>query len=861
MPLDLLERDAERTRLVGLLEEVADSRRGLLAVVSGDAGTGKTSLIRDLAAAAAGPVVWGFCDNVSAPDPSAIVRDIGRGLGGAWPARLAEAPDRVAVHELVLEGLRSRDAPALLLLEDLHWADEAAQDLVRFLARRVQQSRSLVVATYRDHDASSLAGQQFLASLSSWADHRLRLGDLSLDAVRRLAAGSPMDPVLLHQRTGGNAFFVTECLASPGGAVPDSVSAAVLARADSLDPAARAVVDVVSVVPQPTELWLLDAVLAGREHAVDTAVDAGVLVPAGQSVRFRHELARLAVQEAIPPARLRSMHRRLLGALAGSTAQIDAARLSYHAREGGDADGVRRFAPAAAAAAASAGAHRAAVEHLEAALAAGGGTADAAADNLTRLADELMHVGRLADSEAMYARAAVSWRDLGDPVREGQALCARRSPLVYLGRQPEAEATVSQALDVLERVGASPALCDARTARSQLHMLARELDAAVATGSEAMALADEIGAPAGQASARIQLGVSRMMNGDVDDGRLLILEGIAIADRLGRDDLVAFGWTQLGTGAGEIHEHALAVPALERAVEVSRRREMLGWEVYSTAWLARCALVLGRWDEAAAHASQLLARPECVGIARMTALTTVALLRARRGDPAVWPALDEALAIAESTGHLQRLWPVACARAEAAWIEGRTQADELERLHEVLALAERVGYPWAVAELQQWLSRSSAQAAGPDSVMGIPLRGAEAATFWDGRGASYAAALARAESDDLDDVRAGYLTLLELGAAPVAARVAARLREAGAPVPRGSRPSSRANPFALTAREVEVAILLAGAHTNAEIADQLVISPKTVDHHVSSVLAKLGVRSRGEAAREVQRLGLARLGG
>jgi DNA-binding CsgD family transcriptional regulator len=227
----------------------------------------------------------------------------------------------------------------------------------------------------------------------------------------------------------------------------------------------------------------------------------------------------------------------------------------------------------------------------------------------------------------------------------------------------------------------------------------------------------------------------------------------------------------------------------------------------------------------------------------------------------VWDALDEALALARQTGHLQRLWPAAAARAEAAWLEGRLE-HEVSVLVEASVLADRLDYPWALGELGFWQWRAGAVATVPARAA-APFarhaqgRHAEASAAWTALGCPYEAASALADSNKADDQRSAFVAFAALEAAPMLDRVARRLRAAGEAVPRQPRAATRQTPFALTAREVDVAVLVAEGLTNAEIATRLYISTKTVDHHVSNLLAKLGVPTRRAAAREVHRLGLA----
>jgi DNA-binding CsgD family transcriptional regulator len=242
-------------------------------------------------------------------------------------------------------------------------------------------------------------------------------------------------------------------------------------------------------------------------------------------------------------------------------------------------------------------------------------------------------------------------------------------------------------------------------------------------------------------------------------------------------------------------------------------------------------------------------------------LVVLALVRARRGDPEVWPLLDEAWALAEPTQELPRLGQVAAARAEAAWLEGRPEAIVSET-EAALDLARRRRAPWPAGELACWRRRAGVReqtGVDPAEPFALELAGdcRAAARNWAALGCPYDSALALAHVDESDAMRQALTELNGLGARPAAAIVARRLRERGARgLPRGPRAATRENAAGLTARQQEVLALMSQGLRNAEIAERLVVSRKTVDHHVSAILRKLGVRTRGQAAAEAVRLGL-----
>jgi len=234
-------------------------------------------------------------------------------------------------------------------------------------------------------------------------------------------------------------------------------------------------------------------------------------------------------------------------------------------------------------------------------------------------------------------------------------------------------------------------------------------------------------------------------------------------------------------------------------------------------------------------------------------------LQARRGAPEAAATLDDALRVARATGELQRLGPVAASRAEHAWLDGdRVRA--AAAAGEVYELALSRGDPWARGELAYWLWRAGTPVRPRDDdpepyarAIAGDWRGA--AEAWGRLGFPYERADALADADDEAACVEALAVFDDFGATRAAARLRRRMREAGvARIPRGPRPASRAGPAGLTPRQREVLALIARGATNAEIAEALVITPKTVDHHVSAVLRKLGVASRREAAAAASRL-------
>ena len=344
----LLERDDGLEMLSGALDD-ARAGRGSVLLVAGEAGIGKTSLVRSFCQGLdpRTAILAGACDPLSTPRPLGPLLDLAGEHGELSDlVRLGAPPSDVfsALHD-ALAG-----QPTVLVLEDLHWADEATLDVLRLLVRRVETLPVLVVGTYRDdgldraHPVRVLLGD--LATMA--AVRRLRLDPLSADAVARLAFGHPVDPVELHRRTGGNPFFATEVLASGGTVLPANVRDAVLGRAAALDQGAMQMLEAVALTPPRAEPWLLEALAGEQIDGLDECLASGLVTVDERGVAFRHELARLAVEDATSPTRRSSLHRRILAALAcRPPGELDHARLAHHAEGAADANAVQEFAPVA----------------------------------------------------------------------------------------------------------------------------------------------------------------------------------------------------------------------------------------------------------------------------------------------------------------------------------------------------------------------------------------------------------------------------------------------------------------------------------------------------------------------------------
>jgi DNA-binding CsgD family transcriptional regulator/energy-coupling factor transporter ATP-binding protein EcfA2 len=856
----LLERERELAELAQAAREAAAGEGGLV-LVSGEAGIGKSSLIRALHGLlpANGRLLVGHCDDLGTPRALGPFRDLVGHVGTELTRALAEGGERDAVLAALRAELGWAGHPTVLVVEDVHWADEATLDVLRFLARRIAELPAVLVLTYRDdeltreHPLQPLLGQ----AAASGRVHRLPLRRLSPDAVRWLSATSRVDADEVFALTSGNPFFVTEVLAGgQGERVPATVVDAVLARVRRLDPATQEALEQLAVVPSTVERWLVEVLVAGGLAALVAAEERGLLTVSPAAVAFRHELTRRAVADSLAVARRVALNRRVLQALVGGE-DADLARIVHHAAEAGDSDAIVRHGPAAARDAAGAGAHREAAAHYRLVLRHRERFVPVElAELLEGYAVECYTIGTAEAMLAAQREAIELRRSQGDQRALGADLRWLSRMAWWAGDRAAAEQAAAEAIVVLEAAGDRRLLALALSNQSQLHMLAFRTEDCVAVGERAIALAREVGDAAILSHALTNVGSARWQLGDPVAWSLME-EGLGVALAAGEVEHACRSYALIIWDLLDDFRLDEAERKLADGIRLAEHSDHLGYLGYLQVELGRLELARAAWDEAVRAAERGLSD---LPYQRCPALVILGQVRVRQGESGGVELLRQAEGLAVELGELQRTGPVAAARAEAAWLAG-DHAAVRAIAGPAYKEASRVGYAPLQAELGYWLTKAGQAVPPPASEHPYALQAAgrwrEAAAAWQAAGCPYEHAAALAESPDPQDQLAALAELDALGAAPLGRLVRAGLRELGvAHVPRGPVGATRQHPAGLTERQVQVLGLLSQGCTNAEIADRLVVSTRTVDSHVAAVLAKLGVGTRRAAAARAADLGV-----
>ena len=858
----ILERDTELSVLANAALAAA-GRHGSVALVMGEAGIGKSSLVEALRShlPAEGRMLVGYCDDLATPRTLGPFRDLATSVGTELSRAVTDGSDRDRVFAALRAELTWPEHPTVLVVEDVHWADDATLDALRYLIRRIADLPAVLVLTYRDDELNREHPLHGLLGQASRSDHvrHLPLRRLSQRAVRELSAGSSVDAHDLFALTSGNPFFVQELLASAQGErVPPTIADAVLARVRSLDPSTQDVIEQLAVVPSALDRWLVDVLVPdtgpGRVAALTAAEQRGLLMVSTSRISFRHELTRRAIAGSLSAARLMALNQRVLAALVDHDG-YDVARIVHHAAQAGDVDAIVRYGPAAAREAARAGAHREAVAHFALVLDHEDRFPPGErAELLAQYAIECYTTGAI-DKAIEAERCAVELnRSRGDLGQLGASLRWLARMYWMAGDRANGEYAGREAVEVLERAGDSRLLALALSNESQLCVLAYRAAEGIAYGERAVALAREVGDAAITSHALTNIGIARWHLGD-PAGQPTIEEALRVALEAGEVEDACRAYINLAWSLLDWCRLDEAERYLTAGIKLAEDSEFFGYLSYMQVERARLEFARGSWEEAVRTASALT---DAYLAARCPALTVLGQVRARRGQPGAGSLLLSAWKLAVQIDELQRMGPAAAACAENAWLggdHGRVRDIAAPVYQEAKRLDDRVYQ----AELGYWLAKAG-QPVQPEGDHPYAVQAAgrwrEAAAAWEAAGCPYEHAAALAESHDAQHLLTALEMLDGLGAKPLATAVRRRLRALGVTrIPRGPLGETRVNPAGLTARQIDVLRLLGKGYTNAQIASQLVVSVRTVDSHVAAVLSKLGAVSRHEAVARAADLG------
>jgi DNA-binding CsgD family transcriptional regulator/tetratricopeptide (TPR) repeat protein len=949
-------------------------------LVGGDSGVGKSRLVGEFAKradAAGARVLTGDCIELGegelpyAPVVGAL-RDLQRAAGTEALAELA-GPGRAELGRLLPEvgelaaadpdpefaqarlfevllallGRLGEQAPLVLVIEDLHWADRSTRDFLAFLLRAARRERLALIATYRSdelHRRHPL--RPFLAETERL--ERVRRVDLQpfsrLELVAQLTGilGAHPDPSVadaLFERSGGNPFFAEELLAATddgnGQRLPETLRDALMVRVEALPTRTHELLRAIAASGRSVTHGLLEEVASanGSEliDALREAITHHVLVQrrGDDSYAFRHALMREAVYEDLLPGERGDLHVRLAQALAANPSLSadsvgPAAELAWHWAQAHDLSRALGASIEAAAQAEKMRAPADAARHLENAIElwdrvdqperVGGTTLIA----LLRRAAELTHLGGDTERATALGRRVVEL--IGDSDRVAAAVARERLGryLWTSGRHSDSADEYARAVEQMPAEPATPERASVLASLAQILMLRGDLDESRELAEQAIAIARAVGDRAVEAHALNTLGVDIASVGRRAEGIAFLRESLAIELSLGPSDNLQRTYTNM---SDILDQDGRVQEGLELALEgvrLAREQGMTrGWAAFLLAEAANRCTRLGRLDDAQRLIDEAL-DSGATGLQGGFVSEIAARIAMMTGHyDAVRAHVDDALRLLRLAAGAMWIAPIHARRVELA----ARDADIASARRAVLDAQQMAGDEYAFYARELYLSalRAEGDAAGraraardaaaeqealgsgqamaarmrelaaraavppPQVVADLARVDAEVARL-EGRsepqlwrvaaelneaisnriGAAdarlrEAEALLQRGADAADLLRSAHATLSESGAVPLREECEALARRAR--VPLGDDPPARvptaADPFGLTPREREVLALVAAGRTNRQIGEELFMSEKTASVHVSRILAKLEVGTRGEAGAVAHKLGLA----
>ena len=916
---------------------------GQLLFVAGEAGIGKTRLLGSAAryaersgfavvrAAAfpddvqsfAGLVVDLASSLVSHPDPQ--LNEVGRILAARARALPTGTGDPHHQRRLLVQDLADPivaaplGRPVLIILEDLHWADDLSLDVLGHLAARLAERPVLAAGAYRSDELyprlpmrelrARLVGQRLAEEIRL---SRLTLGQTASMTSATLGRPAPAQVIAaIQERSDGIPLHVEELLAAvaddaltpqsnaavQAAAVPDTLGDAVLSRAQHLSTAARNVASAAAVIGRSFDFDLLTTVTDADPDQVAGALrelqDAYFVLPGADdaSFDFRHALIRDTLYAEVSIAQRRRLHERV--ARAAVARGYRDAFISAHFEQARQPGLAYRHALDAAAEAASVSAHgealelyRRAARNLPAEL-----PALARARVFAALGDEAAAADDNIAAADAYAAANELTAGAGD-LRAAAALVPRMVAVGHLLGDDLATrvAALQAALDSLAGwPGADRERAQLGAGLAAAYMLDRRLEEAIDHGRRSLAESQRTGDAETALDLAVTLGSVLIFAGRMDEGWQMLEDAVARAVATHWEAEAARGYRMLTTSASVLVEYDRAERWMADGIRYAEQVELWNHRHYMAAHLAHVQWCTGHWPAAAQSASQALADGRGGITTQITAQYVLGYLALGRGDwDTATSLLADALTLGERMAELQRFSPPLWGLAESARCQGddQTAIARCERGYRASADVADAAYlfPYLltgvrahlaldqISAAEDWLDRVGAiltaralpgtlPAIGHGRGLILLARGdvdaardalESARTAWQARRRCWegtwalvdlAAAAARAR-------RHGEAAQLADQAAAAAAAIGARpLADAAAQVLAALRPGRSAPPWhPLSEREFEVARLIEDGLTNKQIADRLVLSPKTISAHVTHILTKLGAARRAEIA-------------
>jgi len=824
---------------------------------------GKTTLVKEFCKSVKNNclTIQSSCDALFTPPPLAPLYDIIWQLGKELGELCAKIPDRVELFARFFHELEKQNETILIVIEDIHWADEATLDFLKFLARRITRLHCLLILTYRDDEIHSQHPlRNVLGQLPPDSFTRLQLTPLSRQAVEKMAVEKGYKGEDVYMISNGNPFYVNEILANVSTDIPDNIRDSILTSYNRLDEQTKQICNLLSVMPTGLELKYLENLGIEYETAIHNCLYLNILVHNGSLISFKHELYRRTVETSLSPLLRVALNGKVLELFLENFVQNNQSeRIIHYAKNANEKDLVVKFAPLAAKQSSHLGAHfeasklfLSAIEYYQ------GKDPDLLLQFYEGYAYECYLTNKIKEAIIYTTKALQIWRNKNNLEKIGNSLRFLSRIWWLDGNRKKAEAYSNEAIQIFTDQPVSRAKAMALSNASQLKMFYDQAEECIFWGEQAIAMAEELKDEEILCHALNNLGtLHSRINANWQKGIELLQQSLEIALKNSYQEHAARAYTNLGHGGVVMREYEFAEKILEDGIKYCEERDLDPWLQHMRSYKATMDFEKGNWDEAEKIGKNIISREGEVKLGKIDTLAVVAKIRMRRGEPDVFPLLEQAMSIASETRDLQRMVPALVAALEYEWITGKEFIEKTE-IDYVLGLVDKIGNVFENSELAFWLFKARNQRAPVHELFaGFNLDNpSRAAKIWEQLGCPYEQALCLFEGTE-DDKRSAISIMHKLGAETIIEKMKFLMRNSGIKsIPRRMRKITQSNPANLTERELDILNLLRDGLQNKEIASRLFISAKTVDNHITSIFYKLEVNTRIKAVQEASHLGI-----
>jgi DNA-binding CsgD family transcriptional regulator/tetratricopeptide (TPR) repeat protein len=862
MHAELIERAEFLNSLQMKFESVVEGE-GHCVLLSGEAGIGKTSLIKAFCQEKKKDckIYRGTCDALFTPRPLAPVYDI------VWQIRgdnNLDTTNRSVLFSQLFHEIEVQKGTTLIVIEDIHWADEATLDFIKFFVRRISRLHCLFILTYRDneildnHPLRNVVGQLPTDSVS-----RMELSPLSRQAVEKMARERGYKGEDVFSISGGNPFYVTEILASYSPGVPENIKDSILSVYHRQAEGTKNAWEICSVMPGGLEISRFGKIKATWGAEMDHCFALQIIVIKNNRVIFKHELYRRTIEASLSPFKRIALNKRILELFLDSFEEKgEIERIVHYAKNANENKQVVKYAPIAARQAASVGAHiEASKLFLTAIEYSDGSDLDQMVEFYESYAYECYLTNQIKDA-IIYQGKALKIRQQNNEIEQaGNSLRVLSRLWWFDGNREEAEKYAKQAIEILASQPASKAKAMAYSNMALLRMLSDETFECVEWGKKAIEIAKELKDDEILCHAMNNIGsVLWKVESSKEKGQRMLFESLDIALKNSFHEHAARAYSNIASNYLLHKEFELVRKILEDGINYCEERNLESSKNYKLYLKAKMFFETGDWQQASSILENLLSNSGQLGSVKIAGLALLSTIKIRKGDADTVGYLNEAKRLAIRTKEHSRIIPILIAELEYEWLTGKKKITE-EELGLAIGLIQKVDNIILNSEFAFWLQKARKKDLGLSELY-EPYKLLKegkielAVGFWESAGCPFDKAIALFAGGE-EDMKNALLIFQQIGASAVYEKIKMEMRAGGIKkIPRGLRESTKANPAQLTNRELDVLHLLQKGIQNKEIAGALFISPKTADHHISNILFKLDVNSRAKAVTEAVRLGI-----